>query len=197
MTDKISNDTPINDTLKKSNKYLIMDLECNCTNKDEFPKEEMEIIEIGACLATKEGEILDTFDIFVKPTRHPIITDFCTELTSIRQVDVENAIQLDEALALFYEFIQKSKVDKWCSWGFFDKNKIHGETEWKNIAHNHEKLLNMPYLNLSQLYYQSKGLKRKVGVRKALRQNNLEFEGNQHRAIEDVKNIARLIKFIN
>jgi inhibitor of KinA sporulation pathway (predicted exonuclease) len=46
-------------------------------------------------------------------------------------------------------------------------------------------------------YFKQRGLKRKVGVRKALAQNNLEFIGRPHSGIDDVRNIARLLKYIN
>jgi inhibitor of KinA sporulation pathway (predicted exonuclease) len=38
--------------------YLVTDLECICTNSNKFPREKMEIIEIGAVLLKSQLEII-------------------------------------------------------------------------------------------------------------------------------------------
>ena len=69
--------------------YLIIDFEATCANDGSVPRGEMEIIEIGAVLveAATFGT-LGTFQSFVRPVRHPMLTPFCTELTTITQSDV-------------------------------------------------------------------------------------------------------------
>jgi inhibitor of KinA sporulation pathway (predicted exonuclease) len=50
----------------------------------------METIEIGAFLVeTHSLETVGELGTFVKPVRHPVLTPFCTELTTIRQSDVD------------------------------------------------------------------------------------------------------------
>ena len=52
----------------------------------------MEIIEIGAVMVDRETlSIVDEFQTFIKPIRHPILTDFCKQLTSITQSQVDTA----------------------------------------------------------------------------------------------------------
>ena len=51
--------------------YIIVDLECTCTDSNEFPKNQMEIIEIGA--ASVEGDslkMIEEYNEFVKPVRN-------------------------------------------------------------------------------------------------------------------------------
>ena len=74
------------DLLIQEKYYLIVDFEATCTNRNEFPRDEMEIIEIGALLLDSEQfEIHSEFQSFIKPVRNPLLTGFCKELTTIRQ----------------------------------------------------------------------------------------------------------------
>ena len=68
--------------------YLVIDVETTCCAHNSFPRSEMEIIEIGAVLCDRHFQPLNFFQSFVRPVVHPSLTDFCRELTSIRQKDV-------------------------------------------------------------------------------------------------------------
>jgi len=64
--------------------FLILDLEATCCDKGTISRHEMEIIEIGAVIV--EAQTLataDEFQSFIKPVRHPVLTQFCRSLTSI------------------------------------------------------------------------------------------------------------------
>lgn len=53
--------------------YLIVDVEATCTNEGAFPRNEMEIIEIGAVVQDAQAfEIVSEFQSFIKPVRHEI-----------------------------------------------------------------------------------------------------------------------------
>jgi inhibitor of KinA sporulation pathway (predicted exonuclease) len=82
-------------------RYLYcVDLEATC---DEFgvhesPRslvvvpDQMETIEIGLVVIDLETlEIVDEFQRFVRPQINPTLTDFCKQLTSIQQADVDSA----------------------------------------------------------------------------------------------------------
>lgn len=177
-------------------KYGLIDLECNCSKGDDIPRNEMEIIEIGCVVVDSGGKVLDELDLFVKPVIHEKITDFCTELTGITQDTVDNGIRLVEALKEVYQFLDKHGVDTWLSWGYFDYNKVKQEVGSKQINLGKNSLLDMNHINLSYEYFTQQGLRRKVGVRKALRQKKMEFIGRPHSGIDDVRNIARLLPYV-
>lgn len=66
--------------------FIVVDLEATCDDQGAVPRHEMEIIEIGAVLVTASAlQVEDEFQAFVKPVRHPVLTRFCRELTSIAQ----------------------------------------------------------------------------------------------------------------
>ena len=54
--------------------------------------DQMETIEIGMVVIDLESlEIVDEFQRFVRPQINPTLTNFCKELTSIQQADVDSA----------------------------------------------------------------------------------------------------------
>jgi hypothetical protein len=68
--------------------YPIVDFEATCCNKGTISSQEMEIIEIGAVTVDASTfQVIDEFQTFVRPVRHPKLTLFCTALTSIQQKD--------------------------------------------------------------------------------------------------------------
>src|SRR5512135_1491403 len=82
--------------------YLIVDVEATCADDGSIPAEEMETIEIGPVML--DGELLEAvgeFQTFAKPARHPTLSRFCTELTSIRQADVDAAPGFSAAAEAF------------------------------------------------------------------------------------------------
>lgn len=62
--------------------------------------------------ARKQGQwelvVVDEFRRFVKPTWRPTLSAFCTELTGIKQSDIDDASTFTEVLEEFcFEFMQK------------------------------------------------------------------------------------------
>lgn len=50
---------------------LVVDLEATCANDGSIPAEAMETIEIGACWATPDGQVLYRFQCYVRPLDRP------------------------------------------------------------------------------------------------------------------------------
>ncbi|MEM6997030.1 MAG: 3'-5' exonuclease, partial [Myxococcota bacterium] len=74
------------DTAMTADYYLVIDLEATCDDAGAVPKHESEIIEIGAVLADAFTLApCEEFQTFVRPVRHPTLTEFCVGLTHITQ----------------------------------------------------------------------------------------------------------------
>ncbi len=75
----------------QSHTYLVvLDFEATCDQID--PPSPQEIIEFPSVLVrTDTFDVVDEFESFVRPVHHPILQDFCTELTGIAQTDVAAA----------------------------------------------------------------------------------------------------------
>ena len=76
--------------------FILYDLEATCWRTSR-PKR-VEIIEVGAVKVNEQLEIVCEFCAFVRPLMHPVISKFCTSLTSIRQSDVDHAPLFDEVM---------------------------------------------------------------------------------------------------
>jgi len=175
--------------------YLVIDLEATCCDDDSFPRDEMEIIEIGAIMLdaatlTPQAE----FQTFVKPTRHKLLTPFCTDLTTITQADVDPAPRFPQAILKLGEFIKSIKGSDplFCSWGGYDRNQFR-----RDAQHHRVKLpLGERHMNIKEAFSRRLGESRQYGTGQALRRLGLSFTGTHHRAIDDARNIARMLPFV-
>ncbi|MGM2632443.1 exonuclease domain-containing protein [Bacillus cereus group sp. Bce040] len=163
---------------------IVFDLEATCEDKSINPNFDNETIEIGA-VKIVGGKVVDEFQSFVKPVRSNELTDFCKELTHIKQADIDNAPSFSEALESFKSWAGDAEF---LSWGFYDRKQLEKDSmhsnlpvEWlinhRSVKHEHQKI---------------KKLDRPVGVPKALKMEGLKFVGTHHRGIDDARNIAKV-----
>jgi len=65
--------------------HVILDLEATCWEKGTRLNR-METIEFGAVrLEPGAWDVIDEFSSFVRPVSEPVLSDFCRELTGIRE----------------------------------------------------------------------------------------------------------------
>lgn len=174
--------------------WLIIDLEAT-TEEGGWPIEDMEIIEIGASLVAADGHELEHFQRFVRPLRRPYLTDFCRELTHIGQSQVDAAQPLAQIWPQFERWLQPHlpHLVGWGSWGDYDHRQLLQEWQRHGLR---SCLQDIAHHNLKQRFAESRQLKRAVGLNAALQLTGLQFQGQQHRALEDARNTARLLPLI-
>lgn len=172
-------------------RYVIVDLEATCWEKG-VSRAQMEIIEIGAVLMDSEtGPVSKEFDAFIKPVATQELSAFCTELTSIRQEDVDQAEYFWTVFPRFVEWIG-DKSFRLCSWGAYDLNQFRSDCNRHNMPlpssfENH--------INLKREFSRVKNVK-PMGMKGALEMMNIPMVGTHHRGIDDAKNIAKLAEII-
>lgn len=171
--------------------WLVIDLEAT-TDDGGWPIEEMEIIEIGATLVDRKGREVDHFQCFVRPLRRPLLTPFCRELTHITQADVDTAQTLGEIWPSFEQWLgqHQASLESWVSWGDYDRQQLI--QEWQRLQLD-SLLSRTPHINLKQRFAKARRLERPLGLNGALQLAGLQFAGQQHRALEDARNTARLL----
>jgi inhibitor of KinA sporulation pathway (predicted exonuclease) len=176
----------------KNRPFLVIDLEATCDDQGGIPREQTEIIEIGAVLV--EADTLRPFaewQTFVRPIRHPQLTAFCTRLTSIAQADVACAPTFAVACAGLAQLVRGHDA-LFCSWGEYDRYQFRRD----GARHGVRAPLGKDHLNLKAEFSRVHGLAEKLGLGQALARAGLRFEGTAHRGIDDARNIARLLPFI-
>lgn len=172
---------------------LIVDLEATCSDDGSVPREEMEIIEIGAVMADGSSfAVTDEFQAFVRPVRHPRLTGFCRELTGIEQADVDAANLFPAVMARFAAWFALFGDVRFCSWGDYDRNQIARDC----AAHGLPNPMPAEHLNLKRLFQQRHRMRRAPGMSEALQKVRLPLEGRHHRGIDDARNITRLLPFV-
>lgn len=175
---------------------IVVDVEATCTDKDEFPRDQMEIIEIGAVCLDEDGNVRDSFQTFIRPEKNPILTDFCKELTTIQQTDVDSAYSFKTAMPQFLQWVKNVCGQNdyvFYSWGDFDKNIFRRQCIELNVD---AKTFLSKHKNAKALFAEINKCK-PMGVGSALKFKKMKFIGTPHRAIDDSINIAELVKEMN
>lgn len=174
--------------------FLIVDLEATCSDDGSVPREEMEIIEIGAVMLNRSTwEVDSEFQKFIKPVRHPNLTSFCTQLTTITQKDVNSAATFPEVISQLKQWIDSYPKNIFCSWGNYDKNQFIQDCAFHNLAYPFDS----EHRNIKKEFALYLGSKKKFGITQALEHLGLKFEGIHHRGIDDARNIANIYKYMN
>jgi len=163
-----------------SEEHLVVDLEGTCCDDGSIPKDERETIEIGAVLVDGDGRPLREFSRIVRPTRHPVLTVFCRQLTGIGQADVDEAQPFQIVWPQFTAWVCEQR--SFCSWGKYDLDQFRRDCAWhkKDLHFDH-------HCNLAEMFG------KRVGNRKAMRRLGLEPTGTHHRGLDDARNIARVL----
>ena len=172
--------------------HIVLDLEATCDESNvDF---QMEIIEIGAVAVDSRGEVLDTFEQFVKPIVNSQLTTFCKTLTTIKQSDVDTAPLFPTALTNFQRWIATQAdptyedVRLW-SWGYYDKNQFI--TDCLFHRRGIQWILDRHY-NLRVAFKTRHNLPRNPSMDVALALKEMPLDGTHHRGIDDAKNLVKL-----
>jgi len=173
--------------------FIIYDLEATCWQGNN--KMQQEIIEIGAIKFNGYGEADSIFSSFVRPVIHPTLSAYCTELTTITQVDVNRADKFPIVVEAFQDWIDIFEEDYLlCAWGSFDKKALIHDCTF----HDMDSEWAEKYINLKRQYHEIKGFRHPIGLKKAIHREGFEFTGAQHRGIDDAKNLAKIwMKYID
>ncbi|XP_063286445.1 ERI1 exoribonuclease 2 [Pelobates fuscus] len=187
---------------------IIIDFESTCWKDAKHYGQE--IIEFPAVLLnTSNGEIESEFRTYVQPQEHPILSDFCTELTGIKQQQVDEGIPLRICLSQFSKWIQKIQKDKrivfvtaspahptsgqklcaFVTWSDWDLG-VCLLYECKRKQLRKPDILNS-WIDLRATYKLFYNRKPK-GLNGALQDLGIEFSGREHSGLDDSRNTAKL-----
>ncbi|KAH9849726.1 exonuclease RNase T and DNA polymerase III [Lenzites betulinus] len=187
---------------------LVLDFEATCDNKTSvLPKEEIEIIEFPTILYDIKNELVQaTFHQYVRPTIHPNLTQFCTDLTGIQQATVDAAQPFPVVWESFQEFLRNHDIttqpDDACflTCGDWDlKTMLPAQLRLSGLrdASASPAAPAKPFdrwINIKNSYRRLYGLKYPKGMQGMLNHANMDLEGRHHSGIDDCKNILRLVR---
>lgn len=163
--------------LRRFKTLLVVDLEATCSGNALYPREDMETIEFGAVLVrTSDLPPIDERSWFIKPRLHPQLSDYCTNLTSITQDQVDSGLAFEDVCKLVAEWLEPHRERLgWGSWGNFDKHQLRKDGRRPGIPSPlepyHHTNLKVAFTTCHQLG------KPRPGMRRALELCGLAIEG--------------------
>ncbi|UWF47875.1 exonuclease domain-containing protein [Pseudomonas sp. N3-W] len=181
-------------------RYLYcVDLEATCDEVGECepPRpllvvpDQMETIEIGLVVIDLETlEIVDEFQRFVRPKINPLLTDFCKQLTSIQQADVDGALTYQEVGEELRTFATRYPDAAWASWGDYDARQLERDA---GFAACPSLLSGLQHFNVRKWH---KGLydDHPKSLKQTVESLGLVWQGTYHRGIDDARNVASIVK---
>ena len=173
---------------KKLDAVLVVDVEATCWQGPKPPDQENEIIEIGLCVVDVATLArVERRSILVKPERSSV-SAFCTELTTLTQAEVDTGMPLAEACGLLRDGYAAGQR-LWASYGNYDRQQFEQECAAKGVPYP----FGPGHLNVKTLFAVAQGLRREVGMARALEMAGLPLEGTHHRGGDDAWNIAALL----
>ncbi|NXL60313.1 ERI2 exoribonuclease, partial [Chordeiles acutipennis] len=160
-------------------------------------------------LNTSTGETEAEFHTYVQPQEHPILSEFCTELTGITQNQVDEGVPLNICLSQFLKWIQKIQKEKkiifssdipshstsetkpctFVTWTDWDLG-VCLQYECKRKQLRKPDILNS-WIDLKATYKAFYNRKPK-GLSGALQDLGIAFAGREHSGLDDSRNTARL-----
>ena len=175
--------------------YLVLDFEATCD--DQQPPKPQEIIEFAVLKVNAQTlETESVFHTYVRPTAHPILTPFCTQLTGITQDQIDGKPTLSEVLEQFNLWMESNGLrDPSISFSFV----TCGDWDLKTMLPgqcNHFKLPIQDYfrkwINIKIVFFNVTGVKAK-GMPFMLDHFKLQLDGRRNSGIDDSKNIAKIL----
>jgi len=170
---------------------VVVDLEATCWDTSR-PRDQMEIIEIGAVRLDDELNIAGEFYSFVRPVVVPKLSDFCTELTSITQADVDGADIFSIVFSAFTGWIGGGDC-RLCSWGFWDVGQFRHDCRRHGLPFPED--FETQHINVKTEFAAWKGVRR-CGMANALKHLGIPLQGTHHRGIDDARNIAHIAELM-
>ncbi|KAH0464890.1 hypothetical protein IEQ34_004993 [Dendrobium chrysotoxum] len=173
--------------------FVVMDFEATC-DKVMQPNPQ-EIIEFPSVIVNSlTGQIEDCFQTYLRPTHHPLLTDFCKELTGIQQTQVDGGVSLSKALFMHDKWLRERGVKHtsftivtWTDWDC--RTMLESECRLKGIY-------KPPYfdswINLKAPFHEIFGRVR-CNLKEAVKLAGLTWEGRAHCGLDDARNTAQLL----
>lgn len=165
---------------------VIFDLELTCW---ETKEEHLvpEVIEIGAVkVDVKTKTVVDQFTTLVKPKMNPVLSDYCIQLTGIKQEDLKGIGQFPEAYAHFMNWVGTHNKNVLVAWGK-DWNDLSRDCRLHEITNRHHQYELIDAKTLFSLKYG------RMGLDKAMQLLGQDFTGNRHRGLDDAQATASVI----
>jgi inhibitor of KinA sporulation pathway (predicted exonuclease) len=166
----------------------VIDVEATCWEGPVPHGQANEIIEIGLCVVDLDTRRRVARDrILVRPESSEV-SAFCTELTGLTQEEVDAGRSFQEACAVLTEQ-HGAASRRWAGWGEYDRRQFERQCATLGVDYPFA----LRHSNAKRRFAEAHGLRRQIGMSRALAKVGLRLEGRHHSGADDAWNIAALI----
>lgn len=123
--------------------------------------------------------------MFCQASPFPKLSEFCKQLTSITQEQVDQGITLLEAVQELRDLALKHDA-LFCSWGNYDRKQLKACAKRFGVPYP----FGEEHLNLKEAHRKFYGYPKPKGMKGALYYHDLPLAGTHHRGIDDARNIC-------
>lgn len=173
---------------------IIMDLEFCKVDKKNYPDKRKisrcEVIQIGAVKLNEHNEIIDEFDMLVKPI-YSVINKDISNLTHITNELVEDKPDYACVMDEFISWIGEEEFSIF-TWSMEDMKQIKCESALREYNNDLLDYIYDNWFDLQKMFGERLGIEQQISLTNALKAGDIEFEGLVHTACADARNTAKI-----
>lgn len=175
-------------------KYVVLDLEMCRIFSRLHPDIDLrtEIIQLGAVVLNESYEIIDSFNTFVSP-QFGSIDKKIKRLTGITYWHVKDAPNFKDVIECFFKWVPKDA--KFVAWSESDEKQLRDEMFIKDIEIS--EFDDVEWIDCQMLFSDKLDTAKNYSLAEAVRLAMIDFEEQEHDALIDAINTAKLFKKIN
>ena len=177
--------------------YIVFDLEWNQSpygKAREIERLPFEIIEIGAVKLNAEREIVDTFQVIIRPSAYKRLNYRTREIVHLEQRDLDNGEWFPDAVRRFLAWAGGDSI--FCTWGTVDLPELQRNLNYYNLLY----LMKGPmhYYDVQKLFaVQFEDMKSRRSLEYGADYLHLEKAREFHRALADAMYTAEIFQQID
>ncbi|KRZ80680.1 3'-5' exoribonuclease 1 [Trichinella papuae] len=178
--------------------YCVLDFECTCAIEKRGKTYSNEIIEFPSLLINaSSAKIASSFHSYCRPVINPVLSEFCTRFTGIKQENVDSAPLFPEVFKHFLQWIKIETDGKSVAFvtdgnqdiaTFLQKQLLYFNLDipkelrsWIDIKESFSVIFSITLMKLNEM----------------LNVIGLQFEGTKHSGMDDAKNISRIVIWLS
>lgn len=174
--------------------HIFVDFEMNhiageYTEERTFSK--MEIIEIGAVKLDDQYKEISSFKSYVKPEYNNKIEKQCTKVTGITMDTVADAPVFWTVLQQFIQWCGEEELTIY-AWSDSDLHQLKRELNLKEIECKEVHRLCNHWVDFQRIFCDLLGIEKRVALKHAIHAIQSEFDGDEHDALWDARNTAKI-----
>lgn len=160
--------------------YCFADFEFTCGR--EIPKNDVEVLSVGLIVTDEKYNIKEEFYRTMKPIKHSTLTSFCTELTHLKQEEINSSLDSNKVFKEVLNLLEKYSVENIFVWGDYDKIAVYSDVKMhKNSS--------APFNNILEVQKKIKNIQEDIAV--DLGMNGI-FSIKTAKEVFDIKNSGTL-----